>query len=73
MSYSVPIFFSDDYFVVTKRGGRPGAWAWEIQRRSKPIGVRLDGDGFESEFAAKLAGEEALRELLRGLAQEKNV
>jgi hypothetical protein len=73
MSYSVPISFSDDYFVVTKRGGRAGAWAWEIQRRSKPIGVRLNGDGFESEFAAKLAGEEALRELLHGLGQEKNV
>ena len=73
MSYSVPISFSDDYFVVTKRGGRPGAWAWEIQRRSKPIGVRLNGDGFESEFAAKLAVEEALRELLYGLGQEKNV
>ena len=69
--YSVPISFSDDYFVVTKRGGRPGAWAWEIQRRSKPIEVRLNGDGSNSEFAANLAGEKALRELLDGLAQEK--
>ena len=71
VSYSVPISFSDDYFVVIRRGGRPGAWTWEIQRRSKPIGVRLNGDGFNSEFAAKLAGEKALRELLDGLAQEK--
>jgi hypothetical protein len=29
-----------------------------------------NGDGFKSEFAAKLAGEKALRELLDGLAQE---
>ena len=67
----MPISLSDDYFVVTKRGGQPGEWAWEIQRRSKPIGVRLNGDGFNSEFAANLAGEKALRELLDGLAQEK--
>jgi hypothetical protein len=68
----VSISFSDDYFVVTKRERRPGAWAWEIQRRSEPIGVRLNGDGFESEFDAKLAGEEALKELLYGLAQDEN-
>ena len=65
--------FSDDYFVVAKPRGHPRSWAWEIQRRSKPIGVRLSGDGFKSEFAAKLAGEKALRELLDGLAQEDNV
>jgi hypothetical protein len=40
---------------------------------SKPLGVRLDGDGFKSEFAAKLAGEKALRDLLDGLAQEENL
>ena len=69
VSYSVPISFSDDYFVVTRRGGRPGAWTWEIQKRSKPI----NGDGFNSEFAAKLAGEKALREFLDGLAEEDDV
>ena len=62
--------FSDDYFVITKAQGRPRAWAWEIRRRSKPIGVRLNGNGFKSEFAAKLAGEKALRQILDGLAQE---
>ena len=40
---------------------------------SKPLGVRLNGDGFKSESAAKLAGEKALRQLLDGLAQEKNL
>jgi hypothetical protein len=64
---------SDNYFVATKRRGRPRQWAWEIQRRSKPLGVRLNGDGFKSEFAAKLAGEKALREFLDALAQEENV
>jgi hypothetical protein len=33
----------------------------------------LDGDGFKSEFAAKLAGEKALRDLLDGLAKEENL
>ena len=65
--------FSDDYFVVTKRRRRLREWSWEIQRRSKPLGIRLNGDGFKSEFAAKLGGEKALRELLNGLAQEDKV
>jgi hypothetical protein len=65
--------FSADYFVVTKRRRRLREWSWEIQRRLKPLGIRLSGDGFKSEFAAKLAGEKALRELLDGLAQEGKV
>jgi hypothetical protein len=65
--------FSADYFVVTKRRRRLREWSWEIQRRLKPLGIRLSGDGFKSEFAAKLAGEKALRELLDGLAQEDKV
>ena len=62
-----------DFFVAVKRRRRLREWSWEIQRRSKPLGVRLDGDGFKSEFAAKLAGEKALRDLLDGLAQEENL
>jgi len=69
-SCGMPTSFSDDYFVVTKRRGRSEERVWEIQRRSTPIGVRLNGEGFKSEIAAKLAGEKALRELLDGLAQE---
>ena len=64
---------ADDFFVAVKRRRRLREWSWEIQRRSKPLGVRLDGDGFKSEFAAKLAGEKALRDLLDGLAQEENL
>jgi hypothetical protein len=33
--------------------------------------ARSQGDGFKSEFAAKLSGEKALRELLDDLAQEE--
>ena len=70
MNYRVPKSFSDDYFVVTKRRRRSEEWAWEIQRRSTPMGVSVNGEGFKSEFAPKLAGEKALRELLDSLAQE---
>ena len=34
------------------------------------MGVRLYGDGSSNEFAAELAGEKALRELLDNLANE---
>jgi hypothetical protein len=71
---------SGDYSLTIKRYKRPRTlyrrakllWAWEILRRSKPIGVRLYGDGFTSEHAAKLAGEKALVELLARLRQEEN-
>ena len=62
---------SDDYFVTTRGEGRPPLWTWEIQRRSRPLGVRLSGGGFKSEFAAKLAGEKALSELRAGLAEQR--
>jgi hypothetical protein len=62
-----------DFFVAVKRRRLLREWSWEIQRRSKPLGVRLDGDGFKSEFATKLAGEKALRDFLDGLAQEENL
>ena len=69
---------SGDYSLTIKRYKRPRTlyrrakllWAWEILRRSKPIGVRLYGDGFTSEQAAKLAGEKAL--VLERLRQEEN-
>ena len=63
--------FPDDYFVTTKRRRRLREWSWEIHRRSKPLGVKLYGDGFKSEPAAKLPGEKALRRLLDDLAQEQ--
>jgi hypothetical protein len=46
-------------------------WVWEIQRRSMPLGVRLDHNGFASELAAKLAGEKALKLLVDGIVEEE--
>jgi hypothetical protein len=61
-----------DYVVKVIRHGQPPIWAWEIQRLSKPLGVRLYDGGFKSEGAARLAGEKALVELLDRMAQEGN-
>ena len=71
---------SGDYSLTIKCYKRPRTlyrrakllWAWEILRRSKPLGARLCGDGLQSEQAAKLAGEKALRELLERLRREEN-
>jgi hypothetical protein len=57
--------------IIRRRAGRPPVWTWEIQRRPEPLGIRLYEDGFKSPFAAKLAGEKALRQLLDQLAKEE--
>ena len=61
----------ESYFVVITRSGNPRLWRWEIQRRPKPMGVKLHAGGFTSEFTAKLAGEKALRKLLDGITEER--
>ena len=54
------------------RGERPDRWGWEIRRKSKPLGITMTGDGFQSEMAAKSAGKQALQDFLSDLAKEKN-
>jgi hypothetical protein len=46
-------------------------WSWEIQRRSKPLGLRFDGEDFDTPSAAKRAGEEALKAFLDALRIEQ--
>ena len=63
-----------DYYVFTSRRGEkhpPERWNWEIRRKSKPLGVKLTGNGYQSESAAQFAGRRALTELLAGLAKEE--
>jgi hypothetical protein len=67
----VPADLARDYHVVTRQERKSGTWAWEIRRRSAPLGVRLHRNGFVSEPAAKLAGEKELRRLLEGLVQDQ--
>ena len=63
---------SNNYFVHVKCYVRSPCprWMWEIQRRSKPLGVRLHGEGFSSPQAAKLAGEKKPREILDRLEDQ---
>ena len=48
---------NNHYFVSVSGRGKWQEWRWEIQRRPQPLGAKLYGGGFKSEFAAKLAGE----------------
>jgi hypothetical protein len=62
----------NDYYVVTsRRGERPESWNWEIRRKSKPLGIKMIGDGFQSDTAARIAGRQALADFLTELLKEE--
>jgi hypothetical protein len=61
-----------DYYVITaRRGEQPDRWSWEIRRKSKPLGVKMTGDGFRSDSAAQIAGKQALEDFLSDLSKEE--
>ena len=62
---------TDYYLETSRRGEHPERWSWEIRRKSKPLGIKLSGEGFQSESAAKFAGKRALDEFLSALAKEE--
>jgi Protein of unknown function (DUF3622) len=63
---------SDDYYVVTSRRGEyPDRWSWEILRKSKPLGIKMTGDGFQSEMAAQFAGKRTLADFPSDLLKEE--
>ena len=63
---------TNDYYVVTsRRGDFPERWSWEIRRKSKPLGIKMTGEGLQSEIAAQLAGKQALAEFLAELSKEE--
>ena len=62
----------NDYYVVTsRRGQQPERWGWEICRRSNPLGIKMTGDGYQSDTAAQFAGKQALAEFLAELSKEE--
>jgi hypothetical protein len=62
----------DDYYVITaRRGEHPDRWNWEIRRKSKPLGIKMAGDGFQSDTAAQFAGKQALVDFLADLSKEE--
>jgi hypothetical protein len=61
------------YISVTRQNHTyPPAWRWRLMRRGNPMGVRIEGDGFPSYDAARLAGNLALADFLEQLEREKN-
>ena len=62
----------NDYYVTSSRHGRqPERWIWEILRRSKPLGIKMTADGYQSDTAAQFAGRQALAEFLAELSKEE--
>jgi len=62
----------NDYYVITFRHGeRPDRWSWEIRRKSKPLGIKMTGDGYQSDTAAQFAGKQALAVFLTDLEKEE--
>ena len=62
----------NDYYVITsRRGQNPDRWSWEIRRKRKPLGIKMTGNGFQSDGAAQFAGKQALADFLSDLAKEK--
>ena len=62
----------NDYYVITsRRGGHPDRWSWEIRRKSKLLGVKMTGDGYQSDTAAQFAGKRALADLSDLSKEEK--
>jgi hypothetical protein len=62
----------NDYYVTTSRHGQqPERWSWEILRKTKPLGIKMSGDGYQSDTAAQFAGRQALADFLSDLSKEE--
>jgi hypothetical protein len=53
----------------SRRGEHPERWSWEIRRKSKPLGIKLSEDGFQSDSAAQFAGKRALEDFMSELTR----
>jgi hypothetical protein len=62
----------NDYYVITsRRGAHPERWSWEIRRKSKPLGIKMIVDGYQSDAAARFAGKQALADFLFDLLRKE--
>jgi hypothetical protein len=66
-----PHLINDYYVITSRRGEHPERWSWEIRRKSKPLGIKMAGDGYQSEQAAQFAGKRAPADFLLDLAREE--
>jgi hypothetical protein len=67
----VMILFWRDYYTVTMSDDCRSVWRWEVRRRSAPMGVKLNGEGYSSQRAAGEAGKQALATFLNALTSEE--
>ena len=68
---SLAMQVSEYYIITSREGEHPKAWRWEIQRKSKPMRIKLSGNSFQSEAAAEFSGKRALAEFLEALSKEE--
>ena len=61
-----------DYYIATidTAQGRM-SWCWELRRRSKPLGVIVRHNCYQSQAAAEYAGKQELEQFLNALAKEE--
>jgi hypothetical protein len=59
------------YIRATRLTAYPPSWRWRIMRRGEPMGVQIEGAGFTTYDAARLAGKLALADFLERLELEK--
>jgi hypothetical protein len=59
------------YVMATRQTAYPPSWRWRIVRRGEPMGVQIEGGGFSTYEAARLAGGRALADFLEQLELEK--
>jgi hypothetical protein len=60
-----------DYYVFVTRDAGSTQFGWQIKRRAKPMGVKLEDHNLVSYRAAKEAGKRTLDELLDGISSEE--
>jgi hypothetical protein len=59
------------YVMATRQTAYPPSWRWRIVRRGEPMGVQIEGGGFSTYHAARMAGSRALAEFLERFELEK--
>jgi hypothetical protein len=60
------------YIRAARETAFPPSWRWRIMRRGKPMGVRIEGGGFSTYDAARLAGKLVLANFLEHLELENS-
>ncbi len=61
---------SDYSLVITSIDPLKGPWSWQIERKSRPLGVKFYRNDFKSQSVAKIDGEKALKDFLDRLCRE---